>query len=375
MESGKNIRIRIYSPHYLVTLIFLGCISHTLQLRAQDDTVSVREMADGFMKQCVEHGYAREEWYENDVVYFGYLRDSVLYISGEDSNSGPAYSVSPGLRQAGGSTLPPSVYLWVTQDAGSIRNETGFVLESRERHDLYWLRFRTKKAGNRELARQLEEEYGSTVFNDTLRAVPAAWGEGRLACLGTPCMYYGYQMLSSRLHRGMLHKGRIAVRKEHDWVHVYAPGCNTLGREAVQIDRGSMHSFATADGKLAHHSTATRIRMALNLLTIKLNDALRRMGRTEEWEKKGTVREFALLFYMDRQHKTYLRPLIPQEPDAVDRRLLADLAAALDEQPPGILPEFYALDGRRFAGVYLKARCVHGRWTLEDYIGDFYYEL
>ena len=78
---------------------------------------------------------------------------------------------------------------------------------------------------------------------------------------------------------------------------------------------------------------------------------------------------------MDRQHKTYLRPLLPQEPDAIDRRLLDDLSAALDELPPGILPEFYALDGRRFAGVYLKARCTHGRWTLEDYIGDYYYEL
>ena len=29
---------------------------------AQGDTVSVREMVDGFMKQYVEHGYAREEW-------------------------------------------------------------------------------------------------------------------------------------------------------------------------------------------------------------------------------------------------------------------------------------------------------------------------
>ncbi len=187
---------------------------------SQDDTVSVAEMANGFMKQYVEHGYAREEWYENDVVYFGYLRDSVLHISGEDSNDGPAYSVSPGLRQAGGSTLPPSVYLWVTQDAGSIRNETGFVLESRERHDLYWLRFRTKRASNRKLARQLEEEYGSTVFNDTLRAVPAA---------------------------------------------------------------------------------------------------------------------------------------------------------ALDEQPPGILNDFWTLDGRLFAGRYVKARCLLGRWQLEDYPMDYFY--
>ena len=180
-------------------------------------------------------------------------------------------------------------------------------------------------------------------------------------------------MLSSRLHRGMLHKGRIAVRKEHDWVHVYAPGSNTLGREAMQIDWGSMRLFVTADGKLAHHSTATRIRMALNLLSIKLNDALRRMGRTEEWEKKETVREFALLFYMDRGHKTYLRPLIPQEPDTEDRRLLADLSAALDEQPAGILNDFWTLDGRLFAGRYVKARCLLGRWQLEDYPMDYFY--
>ena len=136
-----------------------------------------------------------------------------------------------------------------------------------------------------------------------------------------------------------------------------------------------MNIAVTADGKYSHGLSQLRRKYGINLLAVKLNDALRRMGRTEEWEKKKTDREFALLLYMDRQHKTYLRPLIPQEPDTEDRRLLADLSAALDEQPAGILPEFYALDGRRFAGIYLKARCAHGRWTLEDYIGDFYYEL
>ena len=347
------------------------CLLASLPATAQgrEDTVSIEEMAANFYRYIQDEAL-RDESRQLDIVLFGEkVAKGKVYIYGEDSNAGPAFCRIPALRQADGTQLPQSQYLWMTDHTAG-KDSTG----QGERNKLYWLKTVDGwEETNEELRQYLEARYGSEMIGDTLKLIPVRWYEGELACLGTPYTFYCYNFVSSRLHRGVVTNG--AIRTDGGYDGMYYPTRGTLPSEASQIRSGAMNIAVTADGKYSHGLSQLRRKYGINLLAVKLNDALRRMGRTEEWEKKKTDREFALLLYMDRQHKTYLRPLLPREPDAIDRRLLADLAAALDEQPPGILPEFYALDGRRFAGVYLKARCVHGRWTLEDYIGSYHYEL
>ena len=355
------------------------CLLAALPAAAQEreDTVSVAEMVDGFMKQYVEQCYAPPEWEEADrVVYgetYGYDPERKGEISlPDESKSNPddwAFCSVPGLRQAGDTVLPRSKYVWAIDYVETSPNaiRAGGCT-------LYWLEtLDGKPEDNERLRRYLEARYGSEIFNDTLKLIPVRWYEGTVACLQIPYLLYGYRPLARHLLKGELRNGKMETGEEPDGRYSYSSG--SLFLEAKNIEDGSMNTFFLMRGRRGDKIDLRNRRQAIRLLAVKLNDTLRRMGRTEEWEKKKTDREFALLFYMDHSHKTCLRPLLPQEPDAIDRRLLSDLSAALDEQPPGILPEFYALDGRRFAGVYLKARCVHGRWTLEDYIGDFYYEL
>ena len=322
------------------------CLLAALPAAAQEreDTVSIEEMATNFYRYIQDEAL-RDESRQLDIVLFGEkVAKGKVYIYGEDSNAGPAFCRIPALRQADGTELPQSQYLWMTDHTAG-KDSTG----QGERNKLYWLKtINGWEETDEELRQYLEARYGSEMIGDTLKLIPMRWYEGELACLGTPYTNYCYNFVSSRLHRGVVANG--AIRTDGGYDGMYYPTRGTLPSEASQIRSGAMNIAVTADGKYSHGLSQLRRKYGIRLLAV-------------------------LLFYMDRSHKTYLRPLLPQEPDAIDRRLLADLSAALDEQPPGILPEFYALDGRRFAGVYLKARCVHGRWTLEDYIGGFYYEL
>lgn len=356
-------------------LFFLSFLSQAV-LQAQVDTVSVQEMAEGFMKHYVEHGYFLPEWEEVDRVIYGYTysydpeKQGQISLSeaNEFNQDDWAFCSVPGLRQAGDTVLPLSKYVWVIDHV-----QTGPIAIRAGSCKLYWLEtLDGETEDNERLRRYLEARYGCEIFNDTLKLIPVRWYNGTVACLQIPYFLYGYRQLAGSL-RGTLHNGTLETGEKPDGQYFSTPG--SLYYEAKDIEMGSVNFYTITHGRDGDKIALRNRKQGIRLLALKLNDALHRMGRTEEWEKKKTDREFALLFYMDRRHKTYLCPLIPQEPDKEDFRLLADLATALAEQPPGILPELWTLDGRRFAGVYVKARCIHGQWTLEDYIDDPRYKL
>jgi hypothetical protein len=335
---------------------------------AVPDTVSIPEMAEGFFAQYVEQRPAQQGWQETDVVYFGELRDSSVRIDGGNSTLTPALCVTPGLKLADGLRLPPSVYLWVYEfvPVDGIHS----VWNTRDR--LYWLRPVGEDNGGKGLGEKLATRYGSVLINDTLRAVPARWYNGPLACLGTPVATYGFHRTGNRLHWGTLRDGRIETSPESRDGNIYAPR-GSLAREARDITSGSMLTAMTAHGKFASALRRRSEEQALRLLALKLNDELRRTGKAQVWEERKTNRAYTLLFYMDSTHKTHLQPLFPQDLDADDHRLLDELAGALAEQPPGILSEQWTIDGRRFAGCYVKAQCIHGKWHFTAYPRPYSY--
>lgn len=330
---------------------------------AVPDTVSVPEMAEGFFAQYVEQRPAPQGWQETDVVYFGELRDSSVHIDGENSTLTPALCVTLGLKLADGLRLPPSVYLWVYE----IVPVDGIHSAWNTRDRLYWLRPVGEDNGEKGLGEKLATRYGSVLINDTLRAVPARWYDGPLACLGTPVATYGFHRTGNRLHWGTLRDGRIKTAPESRDGNIYAPR-GSLAREARDITSGSMLTAMTAHGKFASARRRRSEEQALRLLALKLNDELRRTGKAQVWEERNEgAGWFDLLLYMDEGRKAHLHVLTPDTLNERQQQAIDELRAALATQPDGLLRECRAIDGRRFPGYYLRA--AHGRnglWAVED---------
>lgn len=369
----------------LPSLLLPALLAAAAPAGAQDEAVSIEEMCTGFRQQYLEtERYRTPQGFTStrpvvrldtagyDLVYFGQLAEGRVTLYGRDSDLGRAYTDVPALRQTGVGELPPSEYLWVTEESEEASDPAG----SRHRGTLYWLGPRAaQQAGAADsLRRRLAATYGTESLGKGLVGVPVRWFTGEIVGVGSPCFIYGNHLVSTRLFRGRVKEGRAEARGKH-WGMDYMPQ-GSLAAEAEYVRLGSLAVRPPETGRASQSPSAGWERKSVVLLAVKLNDQLRREGHYEpQWKEKDLhAAQLDLLLYMDKYRKAHLHVLQPDTLDADVQQAVETLGRALQDQPPGILRELWAVDGRRFPGYFLQATLGRDRlWSLTDRRQSFDY--
>ena len=228
----------------LLSLLLPALLAAAAPAGAQDEAVSIEEMCTGFRQQYLEteryrtpQGFTatrpivRLDTAGYDLVYFGQVAEGRVILYGRDSDRGRAYTEVPALRQTAVGELPPSEYLWVTEESEEASDPAG----SRHRGTLYWLGPRTaQQTGAADsLRRRLAAAYGTEDLCEGLVGVPVRWFTGDIVGVGSPCFIYGNHLVSTRLFRGRVKEGRAEARGKH-WGMDYMPQ-GSLAAEAEYV--------------------------------------------------------------------------------------------------------------------------------------------
>ena len=97
-----------------------------------------------------------------------------------------------------------------------------------------------------------------------------------------------------------------------------------------------------------------------------VNDGWRRCGL---WKKIWGFRAYSLLLYVDRNGKSGLEVLLPEQPDEDDRQTIKALQKIVDGLPTWGMGYLWRDDGKVFPGRYLKFLLTeYSHWQISDYM-------
>ena len=260
------------------------------------------------------------------------------------------------IRHAGGISLPPSKYVYMTDD------EVG-----EQTTKLYWMGTLTDSHSKEceKLREKLKKKYGYVPLRGDTVLIPAKWlSSEQFDCIVNP-FRYGNTWVSYRCRRAKISEGKfICAPDELPFVSFRKP-YNEMEEIVnqiswVRLDR-KLPSIRVG-GDMGLEARALLCKKGLTLFARDINRLIDKRLIPEEMKK-----EYSIMLYLDEDTlKAHVHPLLPQELTDEDRLLLSLLSTAVEQQPAGTFEGYYS-DRGFFPAIYLKANLSKGHWSFEDY--------
>lgn len=320
-------------------LISILLICFVWNVKAQNDAYTLDEMKDAFVSQYVKHDPIPSLDKYDEVLF-----DTQFYtLYGTDQDSinikrklveGKIFITDPSIRMVNKKLLPPSIFVWLySKNSG--------------KDMVYWIKFRNDNDSvtQTKMRNWLYDKIG-TVTIENCKLVPAKWFSGHIMAIYPEIS--GNTIVSPRLFKADVVNGVVQETK-------YAYGEVTSERSSLKSDILRIQNGRTyvLDG---HHDGYREERLALNLFARDVN-------RLCTIQKNAKIAEYSFLFFVDSERKTHLHVMLPSQIGAEDRLRIDELSKAIEAQPAQLFSRYFAIDGRKFSGLYVKAVFDSSGWN------------
>ena len=274
----------------------------------------------------------------------------------------------PALRKAGNIVLPPSKWgFMIIDDHGTwYESKPRFLKEGKEKCILCWMGFREPAPEEEKVRRQLKKKYGSIVSTDEkAEGIPAKWLTTNALALSTRVKPYGGLFIGS-VSLPQVQEGHLILDESREdtpipvW-HESNPW-DYFNEEAHKNSKETLHK-QLSDMKAVEYIynsglfdrkqwTSLSKFMETILLAYEAN---KYCPSSFNYQDSHEIKNLPLYIYMRKDGRCEMEVLDDSMLKEEDKPYVEELAKALPQMPPLLLPLQFTIDGLMMPGKIIYA--------------------
>jgi len=289
----------------------------------------------------------------------------------------------PALRKAGNIILPPSNWGFMIEGEYGTWYETHIRLlkEGKEKCVLCWMGFRNPTPEEGKIRRQLKKKYGSIVSTDEkAEGIPAKWLTTNALAFSRRVKYYGGIYATDTQFQPQIRDGYVMLdeqndsthaitRHEHDPWNYFDNYTHNEDRIWTLEDRTFNMTYEYLRSEHFEHGQRRLLWRYMEMFLLAY-EANKYCPSSFNYQDSHEIKNLPLYIYMRKDGRCEMEVLDDSMLREEDKPYVEELAKALPQMPPLLLPLQFTLDGLMMPGkiIYASRKLA---WSFEQLGQDY----